>query len=265
MNKIQIIIAGEGKKAISNLKKNCDLITKTDYLLLRFFDNVFIVFNGEDEAKKQLTEEMLNIGEEYSLTEDEANKIFKVFKLLQYVTLLSEHMYVTNKTIEQFEEEINDENRHIISPIIMNMHEGIINKVLKIYDKTLMKKERSFSLINIQRDYNLPVSTLSSRELARNALFAHLSLDHSEADQSQFQDYTKIYLDIKSNIQSLLDEIAPLTANVYNRIILLNDKIDENSLGRLYSNQNYHKLAIHTDEQFEKYYLDDFQKEENNE
>lgn len=265
MNQLQSRIEDSRKEAIKLLKKQINLRTKTDVILLTLFDNIFIVFEGEDEAKKLFDDILSKVHSQLVLTKVQSNKIYKIFKLLQYVTLLSEYMYVTDKTIQQLEGEMNEENSHIISPIIMNMHEGIINKVLKIYDKTLMKNERSFSLINIQRDYNLQLSTDSSRELARNAIFAHLSLDHSDADQSQFQDYKKLYVDVKSEIQGLLNEIAPFTASVYDRIALLNDEIGKNSFGRLYSNSNYHKLAIHTDEKFEKYYLHDFQKRRNNE
>lgn len=263
MNDIKTIIESCYMKAVLLLETDQNLKTKTDFLLLYFFDNVFIVFKDEQEAKTTLKESFLTLNIMGDIKAEEIDIIFKVFKLLQYVTLLSEEIYITNKTIEILEMKINSENTHILSPIIKNMHEGLINKILKVYDKTKIKREKSFSIINIQRDYGLTESTLCKRDFARNTLFSHLSLDHSIADQSQFNDYDKLYMELKGEIINLLSQIAPTTLYVYERILLLNDKFTSNALGRLYSNTNYHKLVTHTDEQFKEYYIYDFNERKN--
>lgn len=243
-------------KALSSVKGDFNIKTACDYVLSQNIDNVFKKFESEEIAKQIISETISNLDANKALTKPEKNKIYKVFKLLQYFTIISEQLYVVKTTIELYEGKCSEDNEHIYIPLIQILHEGMVNRILKIYDKTEVKKERSFSLINIQKDFFKEQETVSQdRYKIRNSILAHLSLDHEKCDTEMIEDYTELYKDLKTDILGTIGRIAPCTAEFVSKIVLLNDLPNANSIGRLYSNKNYHKLVMHTDEKFKEYYI----------
>lgn len=242
-------------QALSSVKEGFNIKTACDYVLSQNISNVFKKFESEEIAIQIISKTISNLESNKTLTKTEKNKIYKVFKLLQYLTIISEQLYVVKTTIELYEGKCSEDNEHIYKPLIQILHEGMVNRILKIYDKTNVDKEISFSLINIRRDFEVKETVSQDRYKIRNSIFAHLSLDHDKNDTEMIEEYTELYKDLKTDILSTMGRIAPCTAEFVSKIVLLNDLPSANSSGRLYSNENYHKLVMHTDEKFKEYYI----------